>query len=71
MSDHRTEAVTQAMQAPPALTAIWLWLSGKDVSFWTGIFGICFIAIQAGYLVWKWRRDIRRDRMNFPPIEDK
>ena len=71
MADHRTETAAQALQAPPALTAIWMWFSGKDVNFWVGAAGIGFIALQAAYLLWKWRRDIRRDRLSYPPIEDK
>lgn len=48
-----------------------MWVSGKDLNFWVGVAGLAFIGLQAGYLMWKWRRDIRRDRLNFPPIEDR
>lgn len=55
--------VKAAATAAPSLTGIAMWLSDREMSFWTGVAGIAFIALQAAYLVWKWRRDIRRDRM--------
>lgn len=61
MSDPRHE-VPQTLQALPSLTAILLWLGGKDINWWAAFFGMAFIVAQIAYLVWKWRRDIRRDR---------
>ncbi len=75
MTDPRHE-VPQTLQALPSLTAILLWLGGKDVNWWAAVFGLAFILAQLGYLLWKWRRDIRheRERMDArlaPPIPDK
>lgn len=61
MTDPRSE-VPQTIQALPSLGAILLWLAGKDVQWWAAVSGLLFIALQVGYLIWKWRRDIRRDR---------
>jgi hypothetical protein len=55
-------AAKAAAAAAPSLTGIALWLGNKDISFWMGVAGIAFICLQAAHLIWKWRRDIRRDR---------
>lgn len=60
MSDHR-EALANSAMAAPALTGITMWVTGKDINFWVGVAGLVFILLQAGYLLWKWRRDIRRE----------
>lgn len=61
MSDPRHE-VPQTIQALPSVGAILLWLSGKDVNWWAAALGVVFILLQIVYMLWKWRRDIRRDR---------
>ena len=61
MTTHRSEAATNAIASTPSLTAIAMWLGGKDINFWVGVAGLAFILLQAGYLIWKWRRDIRRE----------
>lgn len=60
MADHRTE-VPQTIQAAPSLGAILIWLSGKDINWWAATFGLLFIILQILYMLWKWRRDIRRE----------
>jgi hypothetical protein len=32
--------------------------------------GCIFLLLQMAYLVWRWRRDIRRERRNQTPRED-
>lgn len=61
MADHRAE-IPQTVQSLPSLTAIVLWLAGKDIQWWAALMGLLFIAIQIGYVGWKWMRDIRRER---------
>ena len=70
MSDPRYE-VPASVQAMPSIGAILIWFSGKDVNWWAAVLGMVFIAVQLLYVLWKWRRDIRRDRLSYPPIEDK
>lgn len=60
MSAPRHE-VPQTIQALPSLWAILIWLSGKDVNWWAAALGVVFILLQIVYMLWKWRRDIRRD----------
>lgn len=67
MTDPRTE-VPQTVQALPSLGAIVIWFSEKNVNWWAAVLGMVFIAVQLGYVLWKWRRDIKRDRLDFPPI---
>lgn len=71
MTDQHSTAVVNGAQAAPALTGIAMWLGGKDINFWLGVAGIAFILLQAAYLVWKWRRDIRRDRERVGLTDDE
>lgn len=57
MSDPKAEV----LQSIPAASAIGIWLTGKDINFWVGVGGLVFLVLQCGYLIWKWRRDIRND----------
>lgn len=61
MSDPRAE-VPQSIQALPSIGAIVIFLSGKDVNWWAAVLGMIFIAVQLAYALWRWRRDIRRER---------
>lgn len=61
MADHRTE-IPQSIQAIPSAGAILLFFAEKDVNWWAAFLGLIFIALQIAYMLWKWRRDIRRDR---------
>lgn len=61
MSDPRAE-VPQSVQALPSIGAILIYLSGKDVNWWAAVIGMLFIVVQLLYVLWKWRRDIRRER---------
>ena len=70
MSDPRAE-VPQSVQALPSLGAIFIWFSGKDVNWWAAVIGLLFIILQIGYLLWKWRRDIRRERERVGVADDE
>lgn len=61
MPDHRIE-VPQSVQAIPSLGAILLFITEKDVNWWAALVGLVFILVQLLYVLWKWRRDIRRER---------
>ena len=62
--DSAASAVAKAaVTATPAATGIAMWVGGKDINFWVGAAGIAFIALQAAYLLWKWRGDYV-DRQN-------
>ena len=70
MSDPRSE-VPQSIQALPSLGAIFLFFSAKDVTWWAAFAGLIFILLQILYMLWKWRRDIRRERAQMAPADDE
>lgn len=70
MADHRTE-VPQSIQSLPSVGAIFLWASGKDVNWWAAFVGLIFIVVQLLYVLWKWRRDIRRERERVGLTDDE
>lgn len=61
--EQRHDIVVNGLQATPSLVAI-LYTKALDLSIdnWLGITGILFIGLQALYLLWKWRRDWKRER---------
>lgn len=61
---------TSAAQASPSLTAIWMWLSGKPIDFWVAASGFVFIWLQVAYMLWRWRRDARREAQGQHPVVD-
>ena len=73
--EQRHDLAVQSLNASPSIAAI-LATKVLDLSVDTvlGLAGIAFIAVQAGYLLWKWRRDWKRERerraARQPPPED-
>lgn len=64
----RHEVVVQAVLATPSAAAVlWTKILNLNTNDWLGLSGIGFIALQAAYLLWRWRRDIRRDRLEDRP----
>jgi ABC-type nickel/cobalt efflux system permease component RcnA len=62
--EHLKDAAVQTAQATPSVLVVlssWLDVTPER---WLSRCGIAFIALQAAYLVWKWRRDIRREKEN-------
>ncbi len=51
-----------ASHAVPAIAAVGTSLAGISLQDWLAIAGLVFLALQATYMLWRWRRDIRRDR---------
>lgn len=48
--------------APSAAAAGGAGAAGWPLSDWLVLASIAFVFLQAAYLVWKWRRDARRDQ---------
>lgn len=63
----RQETVRSLIEATPAATAIVV--SNSDLDWWLKAAGIAFLVLQALYLLWRWRRDVRRDAQGKPPVE--
>lgn len=57
-AEQKQDIVVAAAQATPgAVTAGGFRLAGLPLSDWLVLASIVFVALQAAYLVWKWRRD--------------
>lgn len=63
MTKLNTEIVTEAAKAaPPVAVTATAMAGGLSLNNVIGAATLIYIVLQAGYLVWKWRRDIRIDR---------
>lgn len=61
-AQQKHDLATAAYQATPgAAAAGGARMVGLPLSDWLVVASIAFVALQAGYLIWKWRRDARRD----------
>lgn len=60
ISNH--EAGPGSLHAAPAVAAVGASLAGISLQDWLAIAGLIFLGLQAAYMFWRWRRDIRRDR---------
>lgn len=56
----KTTPVRAAIEATPAAAVVVV--STASLDWWLKACGIGFLVLQAAYLAWRWRRDIRRDR---------
>ena len=61
MSNIKQEAMTQAVQAAPAASIIGATLVSITINEWLAGISICFILLQAAYLVWKWVKEYKKD----------
>lgn len=56
----RQEIAQQAAKsAPPATVTAFAWANALTLNEWVAIATLAYIGLQAGYLIWKWIRDIR------------
>ena len=59
----RVDLASEAWKAAPPVAVVGADLiMGHGISFWVGWATIAYIALQAGYLIWKWRRESRPKR---------
>ena len=66
----------QGVASLPSWAAILTWLLGVPIEKWAALGGLVFILVQTAYLLWKWRRDHKREaeriaRNEAPPTTDK
>lgn len=55
--EHKVDIVTEATKsAPPVMVTAASGLMGFTLHEWMAIATIAYIVLQAGWLVWKWRR---------------
>lgn len=55
-------AVAVVQTTPGAASAGAARLGGLPLSDWAVIATIAFVVLQAAYLIWKWRRDYKREQ---------
>lgn len=55
------DAAVHGAASLPSLGAIGTWLFGVPLEKWAAVAGILFIGLQCVVLLWRWRRDIRRE----------
>jgi ABC-type nickel/cobalt efflux system permease component RcnA len=65
------QRVKDAFEAAPATGAIAIGVASESGALtlddWLKIGGLAFLVMQALYLLWRWWRDIKRDRAGQPP----
>lgn len=48
--------------APPVAITGWAWMNGLSLNEVVALATLGYIALQAGYLVWKWYREWKRGK---------
>lgn len=57
------EVASEAVKAAPPVAVVATSIaSGWSINHIVGAATIAYIVLQAGYLVWRWRRDVLRER---------
>jgi hypothetical protein len=51
-----------AKAAPPVMVTAWAWTHGLTLTDLVALATLAYIALQAGYLIWKWWREFNRRR---------
>jgi len=62
VKDHAADVSIGLLKSVPSVGAILIWASGLTIGKGVALMGGAFIALQAAYLLWRWRREARRDR---------
>ncbi len=59
----KAEIAQEGLKATPpvAITAV-AWMKGLTLTDAVGIATLAYIALQAGYLIWKWYREFKKSR---------
>jgi hypothetical protein len=71
------DMLTQGPASIPAFAAVMSWLFGVPLEKWVALAGLVFLILQSAFLLWKWRRDHRREIERIrageppPPTTDK
>ena len=59
----KAEVVQEGLKAsPPVTVTAWAWMNGLTLNEVVAVATLIYIVLQAGYLIWKWVREIRRGR---------
>ena len=61
-TDIKQEIITQTVHAVPSGALLGTVLANVTINQWQAGIAIAFILLQAVYLIWKWIKEVRRDR---------
>ena len=65
------EIVRASIEAAPAAVAITAGpLFGVTLTDLAAILGCIFLIVQLAYLIWKWRRDYKREKAFYASLDD-
>lgn len=62
MKDQIAQAVDGSLRAAVPISVSASTFMGLSLESWVYVFTIVYTGLQAVYLVWRWRRETRRDR---------
>lgn len=65
------DAAVQLANSTPAVTFVSLTIAGIPIQDWVALLGAFFILLQAGYLIWKWKRDARIEQERRDAAEER
>jgi len=57
----KQEVFTQAAHSAPSIAMIYAWLMSISLDQWYKGAGTCFILLQTLYLLWKWRKEVKKN----------
>jgi hypothetical protein len=58
----KQEVLNQSVQATPSMSLLFSWVMGVSLNQYYLAAAIGFIGLQAAYLIWKWRKEIKNDK---------
>lgn len=59
----RAEIAQESLKAsPPVTITAWAWMNGLTLNEVVALATLAYIVLQAGYLIWKWVKEIRRGK---------
>lgn len=58
----KQEIAHEAVKAsPPVAITSWAWLQGIPIDKLLGWATLAYVVLQTAYLLWKWRREVKRN----------
>lgn len=63
MTDPKDVVIQSAFATPPLVTAYLKWIKGVTLNEWVALASLVSIVLHAAYLVWKWRREAKGEKL--------
>ncbi len=59
----KAEVAQESLKAaPPVTITAWAWMNGLTLTDVVALATLAYIALQAGYLAWRWWREFRKGK---------